>query len=97
MFAFAKKVHSLDFFKKLVEKDGYAVIDTRSPVEYRDGTLYNAPNAPLRNFMPQFVQTVKDTKKVVLIGSQRDTESFEACIRYAEQVGNVKLYYYYHS
>lgn len=95
---FARKINDTSFLNKLVENQGYAVIDTRSPIEYRDGTLHNAPNAPLRNFLGEFMRVLKDNNKVVLIGSQSDEAAFRACIRYAEQnsKGNTKLSYFYY-
>lgn len=95
---FARSINDKKLLDSLVTNKGYSVIDTRSPVEYRDGTLHEAPNAPLRNFMGVFVPTCKNAKGVVLIGSRADEAAFKACIRYAEQsVGDkVKLSYYYY-
>lgn len=95
---FAKKINDINFLKSLVEKRGYSVIDTRSPVEYRNGTLFNAPNAPLRNFLSVFVPMLRESNKIVLIGSEKDNEAFKACIRYAEQnmKPNTQLSYYYY-
>ena len=99
MFATARRINDKKFLEKLVNDLGYSVIDTRSPVEYRNGTLFNAPNAPLRNFLGEFARVLKDSNKVVLIGSEKDEKAFQACIRYAEQNAkeNTKIsYYYYH-
>lgn len=95
---FARRINDQQFLKKLVEDQGYAVIDTRSPVEYRNGTLFDAPNAPLRNFLGEFMRVIKDNKKIVLIGSDKDDAAFQACIRYAEQNAkdNTKISYYYY-
>lgn len=82
---FARRVNNKALLNKLVNDKGFAVIDTRSPVEYRNGTLFDAPNAPLRNFMATFIPTVRSNKKIILIGSGEDKEAFQACIRYAEQ------------
>jgi len=60
---FAKKINDINFLKSLVEKRGYSVIDTRSPIEYRNGTLFNAPNAPLRNFLNVFIPMLKESNK----------------------------------
>lgn len=95
---FAKKVHDEKLLNKLVQKDGYSVIDTRSPVEYRNGTIFNAPNAPLRNFMTTFIPMARNNSKIVLVGSPDDEAAFKACIRYAEQNAsdNTKIRYYYY-
>lgn len=95
---FARRINNTALLNKLVEEKGYAVIDTRSPVEYRDGTMFNAPNAPLRNFMTTFIPTVRSNNKVVLIGSGEDNDAFKACIKYAEQNSpdnaNIRFFYY---
>jgi rhodanese-related sulfurtransferase len=95
---FARRINDTKLLEKLVNEKGFAVIDTRSPVEYRDGTIFDAPNAPLRNFMATFVPTVRSNKKVVLIGSAKDNDAFQACIRYAEQnapaEANIRYFYY---
>jgi len=95
---FAKKINDINFLKSLVEKRGYSVIDTRSPIEYRNGTLFNAPNAPLRNFLNVFIPMLKESNKIVLIGSDKDRDAFRACIRYAElnMKPNTQLSYYYY-
>jgi hypothetical protein len=95
---FARRVNNTALLNKLVNDKGFSVIDTRSPVEYRDGTLFDAPNAPLRNFVTTFVPMVRSNKKIVLIGSAEDNDAFKACIRYAEQNApenaNIKFFYY---
>lgn len=94
----AKRIKDFSFLENLVENRNYAVIDVRNPEDYRYGTLFDAPNAPLRAFLPVFVDKLKDTKKIVLIGSTEDTDTLEACIRYAVQNGGLDLnlsYFYY--
>ena len=95
---FARRINDRSFVKSLVEDNGYAVIDTRSPVEYRDGTLFDAPNAPLRNFLGEFMKAAKEHKKVILLGSEADDDAFKACIRYAEQSAppNTRISYHYY-
>jgi len=79
----ARKIDNLSFLEKLVINQNHAIIDVRSPVDYRDGTLLDAPNAALRNFITVYSSKRKDTNKFILIGSKKDTVDLEACIRYA--------------
>jgi len=87
----AKRIKDYSFLESLVEKKKYSVIDVRSPEDYRYGTVLEAPNAPLRAFLPVFANALKDSKKIVLVGSEDDTETLEACARYAVQNGGLDL------
>lgn len=79
----ARKLKNLSFVEKLINERKYALIDVRNPVDYRDGSILNAPNAPLRNFITVFAKKRRDTNKIILIGSNKDKKDLEACIRYA--------------
>lgn len=81
-----RKIEDFNFFKKLVEERGYSVMDVRTPVAYRDGTLFNAPNAPLRNFVAEFIKTRRENNKIILVGSKNDTTDLEVSIKYANNV-----------
>lgn len=83
-----RKIEDINFLQKLVNEKNYALIDVRSPVQYRDGTILDAPSAPLRNFTMEFLKTRKVTNKIVLIGSKRDTSDLEASIKYANNTPN---------
>lgn len=83
-----RKIEDINFLQKLVDDRNYALIDVRSPVQYRDGTILNAPNAALRNFTIEFLKTRKNTNKIVLIGSNKDRAELEASIKYAINVPN---------
>lgn len=79
----ARKIADYNFVYKLIDERKHKILDVRSPVLYRDGTLFEAPNAPVRNFTTEFAKVRKDTNKIILIGSREDTSDLEACIRYA--------------
>lgn len=83
-----RKIENVNFLQKLVNERNYALLDVRSPVLYRDGTILNAPSAPLRNFTVEFIRTRKNTNKIVLIGSKADTSDLEASIKYAISIPN---------
>jgi len=92
------RIRDFSFLENLVENKKHAVIDIRSPEDYRYGTVLEAPNAPLRAFLRVLVKVLKNTKKVVLIASENDTETLDACIRYATQAGGIDLnlsYFFY--
>lgn len=92
------RIRDFSFLENLVENRKHAVIDIRSPEDYRYGTVLDAPNAPLRSFLPALANTMKETKKIVLIASENDSESLDACVRYATQAGGVDLklsYFFY--
>lgn len=78
-----RKVGSKKLLEKLVNDKGFILLDVRDPIAYRDGTLYDAPNAPLRNFYTVFGKSRKDNRKVILLGSSSDLKSLELCINYA--------------
>lgn len=79
----ARKIENLNYLETLVKDKNHALIDVRSPVDYRDGTLFDAPNSAVRNFITVFSNLRKNTSKFILIGSEEDTSDLEACIRYA--------------
>lgn len=79
----ARKIENYYFAEKLLNERKHRVLDVRTPLMYRDGTIFEAPSAPVRNFTTEFAKVRKDTNKVILIGSREDTSDLEACIRYA--------------
>ena len=79
----AKKIDNIHFAQKLIDERKHRALDVRSPVEYRDGTLFEAPNAPLRAFVNEFLKVRKETSKVILIGSKEAQDDLASCIRYA--------------
>lgn len=79
----ARFIDNEAFIKKLVNERNFHVLDVRSPVDYAEGTILEAPNAPLRNFITEFGKRSKDSRKFVLIGSSKDIDGLRSCIRYA--------------
>ena len=79
----AKKIENFYFAEKLINERNHKVLDVRSPVLYRDGTIFEAPNAPLRNFITEFIRVRKDTNKIILVGSKDEQSDLDSCIRYA--------------
>lgn len=92
------RIRDYAFLDNLVNNRNYQVIDIRSPEEYRFGTLYDAPNAPLRLFLQTFNTAIKNGKKIVLIASVDDEDTLNSCIRYATQLGglDLKLSYFFY-
>ena len=75
--------------KKLVEKGGL-LIDVRSPVLYRDGTLPNAINVSLRNVSTLFKHP-KQTS-FILFGETDDDEDVKAAGNYLVQFGYTNVF-----
>lgn len=70
--------------QKLVEK-GALLVDVRSPVSFRDGTIPGAINLSLR----QISSLVREPKKRVLIffGESETDDTLKAAVNYAMQFG----------
>jgi len=83
-----RKIQDKSSFEKLINEKSYAVLDVRSPVEYRNGTLMEAPNATLRNFTTEFLKTRRLTNKIILIGSREELRELESSIKYAYNTPN---------
>lgn len=79
----AKKIENYFFVEKLLNERKYKILDVRNPLMYRDGTIFDASSAPVRNFTTEFAKVRKYTNKIILIGSREDPSDLEACIRYA--------------
>lgn len=75
--------------KKALEsavKKGAFLVDMRSPVDYRDGTISGAVNLPLRNFLNKIIGMDRKTRIVIFSKTGRDVELSQA-YNYAEQLG----------
>lgn len=83
-----RKIQDKSFLEKLVNERKYTILDVRSPVDYRDGTLLGATNAPLRNFTMEFMKARRETNKIIILGSKEDPSNIEVSIRYANTVPN---------
>lgn len=72
--------------KKLIDK-GAILIDTRSPVEFRDGTLPGAVNVSVR----QVSSLMKHPRKTKLVFFG-DSDVVESMINYANGMGFVDVF-----
>jgi len=75
--------------KKLID-GGAFLIDVRTPVQFRDGTLPNAINVSLRNVSSLFKHP-KNTN-FVLFGETDDDENVKAAGNYLIQFGYTNVY-----
>ena len=83
-FANKKKVDSL------LEK-GATLIDLRSPVSFRDGTIEGAKNLPLSNFINSLLKFDKKTA-IILIVDNVDDADLKTVDTYANQLGYEKIW-----
>lgn len=79
-----------DYMLKLVN-GGAMLVDMRSPVEYRNGTIEGAVNLPLKNFLNTITGMPKNSKIIVFSTSTSDSD-LVAGINYAMQLGFDKLF-----
>lgn len=75
--------------QKLVDK-GAKLIDVRSPVAFRDGTLPGAQNVSLRQVSTLF--SLPKTTKVIFFGETNDDENLKSAINYMVQFGFQQVY-----
>jgi rhodanese-related sulfurtransferase len=75
--------------KKLIDKGGL-LIDVRSPVQFRDGSLPNAINVSLRNVSSLFKHP--KTTNFILFGESDDDENVKAAGNYLIQFGYSNVY-----
>lgn len=75
--------------KTLVDK-GAVLVDVRSPVAYRDGTLPGAINLSLRQ-LSQLASKPKNTP-IVLFGESDDDPTLKSAINYVNLYGFDKVY-----
>lgn len=78
---------SIEKAKKIMEKKPTKVIDVRDPVSYRNGTVLDAVNVPLRNIS----SLLKFDKKthIIIYG---DKENQKAAVNYVIQLGFNNVY-----
>lgn len=74
----------------LIDKGGI-LIDLRSPVDFRDGTISGAKNLPLMNFINSFLKFDKN-KPIVLIVNRVDDSDLKTVDTYANQLGYEKVW-----
>jgi rhodanese-related sulfurtransferase len=83
-----QKINSLKA-KKLVDK-GAKLVDVRSPVAFRDGTLPGAQNVSLRQVSSLF-KLPKDTK-IIFFGDTNDSEDLIFAVNYMVQSGFTNVF-----
>lgn len=69
----------------LVSK-GALLVDMRSPVDFRDGSIKGSVNLPLKNFTNKLIGLKKDQKVVIFGKTVTDPDIKSAC-GYADQLG----------
>lgn len=69
----------------LVSK-GALLVDMRSPVDYRDGSIKGSVNLPLKNFTNKLIGLKKD-QKVVIFGKTINDPDVKSACGYADQLG----------
>lgn len=76
--------------EQLVNK-GAMLVDMRSPVDFRDGSIKGATNLPLKNFLNKIVG-LNRKQKFVLFAKSIDDADLKNAINYAEQLGFTDLF-----
>lgn len=80
--------------KNKVEKlvaSGALLVDMRTPIEYRDGSIKGAVNLPLRNFVNK-ITGMNRKSKIVIFGTTLDDPDLKHGFNYAEQLGFTEVY-----
>lgn len=76
---------------KMLSKDDVMLVDMRTPVEFRDGTIDGAVNLPLRNFLNK-VMSVPRTANLILFGNNVKNEDMNMAAKYAYELGFSNIY-----
>ena len=74
---------------KLIEK-GAMLIDMRTPVEFRDGTVNGAINLPLRNMLNKIMAVPRNTTLVFF--SNEGDDDLNIASKYAIELGFSDVY-----
>lgn len=75
--------------KEILDKGG-VLVDVRSPVAFRDGTLPNALNLPLRSI--GLLRKYSTNTKIIFFGESDTDENLDLAIKYASQMGFTNLF-----
>lgn len=75
--------------QKLVEK-GAMLIDVRSPVSYRDGSIPGAINMSIRQL--SLLTREPKNKNLIFFGESENDDTLKAAINYAFQYGFMNIY-----
>jgi hypothetical protein len=76
--------------QNLLDKGGI-LVDLRTPVDYRNGTIGSAKNYPLSNFINNFLKFDK-MKPIILIVNFVDDPDLKTVTTYADQLGYEKIW-----
>jgi rhodanese-related sulfurtransferase len=75
--------------KSLVQK-GAIVIDVRSPISFRNGTIPTAVNMSLKQL--PLVQKHPKSTPIIIFGDQSDMQTLSLALTYVELYGFTKVY-----
>ena len=84
---YAKKIDRNRMIK-LVDS-GALLIDMRTPVEYRNGSVDGAVNLPLRNLLNKISPMNRDTKLILFSNIESDVD---VAVKYALELGFHNLF-----
>lgn len=70
---------------------GAMLVDMRSPVDFRDGSIPGAQNLPLKNFLNKIVGLDRK-QKFVLFAREIEDKDMRNAVNYAEQLGFTELF-----
>lgn len=70
---------------------GALLVDMRSPVDFRDGSITGAVNLPLKNFLNKIVGLDRK-KKIVIFGRTVNDPDLKNACNYAEELGFQNLF-----
>lgn len=76
--------------KDLIEKKSALLVDTRNPVDFRNGSLPNAVNLPLRNLMNTLMEYRGSKTPIIIFGDENDN-TLTVAANYADNL-RVELY-----
>lgn len=81
------KQKALDLISK-----GALLVDLRSPVAFRDGTIKGAVNLPFKNFLNRLL-SIKPTDKVIIFSDKYNDSDVKDVLSYADQLRKIDNIY----
>jgi 3-mercaptopyruvate sulfurtransferase SseA len=79
-----------EYVSKLLNK-GALLVDMRSPIDFRNGSVDGAVNLPLKNFLNKITGLNKKTKIIVFGDTKNDIDIITG-INYAVQLGFTDIF-----
>lgn len=76
--------------RKLAAKPGTVIVDVRSPVAFRDGSVPNAINMSLRHLA--VLTRHPRTSDFIFVGDPKDPDTLRAATSYMTQLGYQKVF-----